>query len=63
MYCASAFATVSFEPLLTVLKISLVLMALGLTGQFSWQTMQGLSMAHGRQRPRSMKAVPILIGP
>ena len=40
-----------------------VVMALGLTGQFSWQTMQGVPMAQGRQRPRSMKAVPILIGP
>jgi hypothetical protein len=38
-------------------------MALGLTGQFSWQTMQGLFMAQGRQRPRSTKAVPILMGP
>ncbi len=44
-------------------KTSRVKMALGLTGQFSWQTMQGLSMAQGRHRPRSMKAVPILIGP
>ena len=38
-------------------------MALGLTGQFSWQTMQGIPMAQGRQRPLSMKAVPILTGP
>ncbi len=40
-----------------------VVMALGLTGQFSWQTMQGVPMAQGRQRPLSTNAVPIRIGP
>ena len=40
-----------------------VKIALGLTGQFSWQTMQGRSMAQGRQRPRSTKAMPMRMGP
>ena len=38
-------------------------MALGLTGQFSSQTIQGLSIDQGRHLLLSKKAVPILIGP
>ena len=38
-------------------------MALGVTGQFSSHTRHGVSMAHGRQRPRSTNAVPMRTGP
>jgi ubiquinone/menaquinone biosynthesis C-methylase UbiE len=38
-------------------------MALGETGQNSSQTIHGVSIAHGRQRPLSTKAVPIFNGP
>src|SRR6478609_3505298 len=37
-------------------------MALGEVGQNSSQTMQGVAMAHGKQRPWSYIAVPIAIG-
>ena len=55
-------STVSM-PLRIVLNTSRTLIALGLTGQFSWQTMQGLSIAQGRHRPRSTNAAPRRIGP
>ena len=47
----------------TGLNTSRTWIALGLTGQFSWQTMHGRSIAQGRHRPRSTKAVPIRSGP
>ena len=37
-------------------------MALGSVGHISSQTMHGMPMAHGRQRPRSTKAVPMRTG-
>ncbi len=37
-------------------------MALGDIGHHSSQTMQGVAMAQGRQRPRSKKAVPMRMG-
>ena len=53
---------VTLRPLDEVVGASSAMMALGETGQTSSQTRQGFPMAHGRHRPRSTKAVPILMG-
>ena len=60
---APEISAASRLPSRTGAKLSFTNIALGLTGQFSWQTIHGLSMAQGRQRPRSMKAVPMRMGP